>query len=100
MSALKVLEINVASWLEHGACGDCAHSCVRKPIRNERNRYPAFDSAEMLGSLANCTYASVRSFYLTAKLGFVIIFTGCWGCGREHGYPDQISLAKSDATVN
>ena len=46
MSALTVLEINVASWLKHGACGDYA---VRKPIRNERNRYPLFDSVEMLG---------------------------------------------------
>ncbi len=49
MSGLRVLGMNVASWLERqnlgstlplcGVCGDyhVTHSCVRKPVQNERN---------------------------------------------------------------
>ena len=38
MSGLRVLRMNVASWLDH--------SCLRKPVQNERSPYPVFDSPD------------------------------------------------------
>ena len=64
MSGLRVLRMNVASWLERqnlggtlpttgkthsgGVCGDyhVTTSCVRKPVQTERNPYPVFDSPD------------------------------------------------------
>ena len=61
MSGLRVLRMNVASWLERqnlggtiplcGVCGDyhVIHSCLRKPVHIERSPYPVFDSPEKAG---------------------------------------------------
>ncbi len=60
MSGLRVLRMNVASWLERqnlggtlplcGVCGDhhVTSSC-RKPVQYERSPYPVFDSPDKAG---------------------------------------------------
>ena len=61
MSCLRVLLMNVGSWLERqnldgtlALCEVCghyhvAHSCLRKPIQYERNPYPQRDSPDKAG---------------------------------------------------